>query len=83
MTKITMHEAINETLDDIPASTTGNFKPQLFETVIALVKAENWQPKVQPVKLRGEPLSSPIYWLGEQWAVTSHGIERARWHLCD
>jgi hypothetical protein len=27
------------------------------------------------VKLRSEPLSTPIYWQGHQWAVTSHGVE--------
>jgi hypothetical protein len=27
------------------------------------------------VKCRGEPLATPIYWQGRQWAVTSAGIE--------
>jgi hypothetical protein len=27
------------------------------------------------VKCRGEPLSTPTYWQGRQWAVTSFGIE--------
>lgn len=28
-----------------------------------------------PVRLRSEPLSEPIYWTGRQWAVTGHGVE--------
>lgn len=76
MTVIKMYCVMDETLDDIPASITGKSEPQLFETVIARVRAENWQPNVQAVKLRGEPLSTPVYWLGEQWSVTSHGIEK-------
>jgi hypothetical protein len=28
-----------------------------------------------PVRCRGEELSSPIYWQGRQWAVTAFGIE--------
>jgi hypothetical protein len=27
------------------------------------------------IKVRGEPLSLPIYWCGRQWAVTRYGIE--------
>src|SRR6516164_9771754 len=28
------------------------------------------------VACRGEPLSSPIFWRGRQWVVTSFGVER-------
>lgn len=27
------------------------------------------------VDVRGEPLSEPIYWTGEQWALTAYGVE--------
>jgi hypothetical protein len=28
-----------------------------------------------PVRITGDPISTPIYWQGQQWAVTSHGVE--------
>ena len=36
-----------------------------------------------PVEVKGEALSTPIYWTGRQWAVTRYGIERrdGRYHI--
>ncbi|AYO83598.1 HNH endonuclease [Methylobacterium brachiatum] len=32
-------------------------------------------PDLPDVRVHGDPLSQPIFWLGVQWAVTSYGVE--------
>jgi hypothetical protein len=52
-------------------------KGALAPNVEALPPAQNYPIRIatNEVKVRGEALSEPILWIGEQWAVTDYGIE--------
>lgn len=57
-------------LGSLPAPPKLNFLRLMSE-----VERTGWVPDPTPVKIVGEALSKPVFWIGEQWAVTSYGIE--------
>jgi hypothetical protein len=53
--------------------------PKYDERLTAAARDLDAPPRYEcnnKVHCRGEPLSTPIYWQGRQWAVTPFGIER-------
>jgi hypothetical protein len=55
-------------------------KSDMDTTVVPLPGAKNYPIRISDNEVKinyavGEDLSQPIFWVGVQWAVTSHGIE--------